>query len=91
VTGQIFSDPTGRFLTPSSKGNSYLLVVYDYDSNMIFAEPMQIALARNTSRPTNEYTRHFVTTDSSHSYKNWITKCLNHFYSLCKPRTSTIN
>jgi hypothetical protein len=41
VTGQIFSDPTGRFLTPSSKGNSYLLVVYDYDSNMIFAEPMQ--------------------------------------------------
>jgi hypothetical protein len=41
VTGQFFSDPTGRFLTPSSRGHSYLLVVYDYDSNMVFAEPMQ--------------------------------------------------
>ena len=41
VTGQIYSDPTGRFVAPSSSGNSYMLVVYDYDSNMIFAEPMK--------------------------------------------------
>ena len=40
VSGQVFSDATGRFLLPSSQGNSHLLVVYDYDSNTIFAEPM---------------------------------------------------
>ena len=41
ITGKIASDPTGRFILPSSNGNAYLLVVYDYDSNMIFAEPMK--------------------------------------------------
>jgi hypothetical protein len=33
---------TGRFLSASSRGNSYLLVVYDYDSNYIHAEPMKL-------------------------------------------------
>jgi hypothetical protein len=41
TTGQIFSDLPGRFLTPSSRGHNYLLVVYDYDSNAILAEPMK--------------------------------------------------
>ena len=41
LSGQIYSDPTGRFIAPSSSGNVYLLVVYDYDSNYIFAEPMK--------------------------------------------------
>ena len=40
-TGQIYSDPTGRFLLPSSSGNVSILVVYDHDSNAIFAEPMK--------------------------------------------------
>ena len=39
-TGQVFSDQTGRFPVPSSSGNNYLMVVYDYDSNLIDAEPM---------------------------------------------------
>jgi len=39
ATGQIYTDPTGRFLVPSVSGNSYILVVYDYDSNFIHAEP----------------------------------------------------
>jgi len=38
--GTIYSDPTGRFIIPSSQGNQYILVVYDVDSNYIFAEPM---------------------------------------------------
>jgi hypothetical protein len=38
--GRIYSDITGKFIIPSSQGNNYLLVVYDYDSNFIFAEPM---------------------------------------------------
>ena len=39
-TGQIYTDQTGRFITPSSNGNNYLLVLYDYDSNAIFAQPL---------------------------------------------------
>ena len=41
ITGQIFSDQPGRFLVSSVSGNQYLMVVYDYDSNSIIAEPMK--------------------------------------------------
>jgi hypothetical protein len=40
-TGKIYSDQTGKFITPSSNGNNYLMIVYDYDSNHIFAEPFK--------------------------------------------------
>jgi hypothetical protein len=40
-TGQVYSDQTGKFVVPSSNGNNYLLVLYDYDSNHIFAQPFQ--------------------------------------------------
>ena len=40
-TGQIFTDLTGRFIQPSSNGNSDMLVIYDYDSNFIHVEPMK--------------------------------------------------
>jgi hypothetical protein len=36
----IFTDPTGRFLTPSTSGNQYILVMYEYDGNFIHAEPV---------------------------------------------------
>jgi hypothetical protein len=39
-TGMIFTDPTGRFLAPSTSGNQYILVVYEYDGNFIHAKPM---------------------------------------------------
>ena len=39
-TGKVFADQTGRFIIPSSTGNNYLMVLYDYDSNSIHAEPM---------------------------------------------------
>jgi hypothetical protein len=41
ASGQIYTDPTGCFLVPSVSGNLYILVVYDYDSNFIHAEPMK--------------------------------------------------
>ena len=41
ATGKIYTDPTGKFIVPSTKGNNYILVGYDYDSNHIFAEPMK--------------------------------------------------
>jgi hypothetical protein len=39
-TGQVYSDQTGRFPTPSSAGNTQFFVLYDYDSNSIHAVPM---------------------------------------------------
>jgi hypothetical protein len=41
-TGQIYTDQTGRFILPSSTGNNYLMILYDYDSNHIFVQPMKI-------------------------------------------------
>ena len=38
ITGQIYSDQTGKFIIPSSRGNNYLFLLYDYDSNSIHAE-----------------------------------------------------
>ena len=40
-TGKTFSDQTGRFLVTSSKGNKYIRIIYDYDSNIIMGEPMK--------------------------------------------------
>ena len=46
-TGQIYTDQTGKFVAPSSNGNNYLLVLYDYDSNCILAEPMKTRTAKS--------------------------------------------
>jgi hypothetical protein len=46
-TGQIYTDQTGRFIAPSSTGNNYLMILYDYDSNHIFAQPL-----KNRQAPT---------------------------------------
>jgi hypothetical protein len=45
-TGQIYTDQTGRFVTPSSTGNNYLMVLYDYDSNHIFPLPLKNRTAK---------------------------------------------
>ena len=39
--GKMYTDPTGRFLVPSTKGNEYIFYGYDYDSNDVFEEPMK--------------------------------------------------
>ena len=41
LNGKIFSNQTGRFPVTSSKGNKYLMVMYDNDTNAILAEPMK--------------------------------------------------
>jgi hypothetical protein len=40
ISGQIFTDQTGPFVLPSSSGNKYIMILYDYDSNAILAEPI---------------------------------------------------
>jgi hypothetical protein len=39
--GQIYTDQTGRFPVVSSRGNKYIMVLYDYDSNAILATPIK--------------------------------------------------
>ena len=40
VSGKIYTDQTGQFSIPSSSGNKYLFVLYEYDSNFIHAVPI---------------------------------------------------
>jgi hypothetical protein len=40
TTGKIYTDQTGAFPHQSSTGNYLLLVLYDYDTNAILAEPI---------------------------------------------------
>jgi hypothetical protein len=37
-SGQIYTDQTGRFTVVSSKGNKYIMLLYDYDSNAILEQ-----------------------------------------------------
>jgi hypothetical protein len=39
--GQMYTDQTGRFPVASSKGNKYIMVLYDYDSNEILAKTIK--------------------------------------------------
>ena len=41
TTGKTYQDLTGRFPHKSSRGNEYLMVAYDFDSNAILAEPLK--------------------------------------------------
>jgi hypothetical protein len=50
--GQLYTDLMGKFLTRSSKGNSYVMVCYIYDCNYIKAVPMN---PRSASEWVNAY------------------------------------
>jgi hypothetical protein len=41
IAGQIYTDQTGIFPVVSSKGNTYIMISYDYDSNAILAQPIK--------------------------------------------------
>jgi hypothetical protein len=45
--GQIYTDQTVRFPVVSSKGNKYVMILYDYDSNAILAQPIKDITALN--------------------------------------------
>jgi Reverse transcriptase (RNA-dependent DNA polymerase) len=40
-TGQAYTDLTGKFVSPSSNGNNYIVIMYHFDSNSIHAEPIR--------------------------------------------------
>jgi hypothetical protein len=39
--GKIYTDETGIFPVVSSKGNKYIMILYDYDINAILAKPIK--------------------------------------------------
>ena len=41
LEGKVFTDQTGRFPINSSRGNKYVMVMYDNDTNAILAEAMK--------------------------------------------------
>ncbi len=41
ITGQIYSDQTGRFPLTSSRGNKYIMILDNFDSNAILAEAIK--------------------------------------------------
>jgi hypothetical protein len=41
ITGQIYSDQTGRFPITSNRGNAYLVIFYVYDANFIALVPIK--------------------------------------------------
>lgn len=49
VSGKVFSDQMGRFPVTLSKGNQYIMVMYNTDSNAILAEPIKIGCNRKLS------------------------------------------
>ena len=49
-TNKAYSDLTGKFVCKSSRGNQYLLIVYDYDSNTILQEPSKNRTAGEIKR-----------------------------------------
>jgi hypothetical protein len=57
-TGQIHTDQTGRFPIQSSRGNKYVMILHDYNSNAILAEAM-------TSRAAHEMVRAY---EKLHTY-----------------------
>ena len=62
--GQVYTDQTGRFPHPSSRGYKYIMVLYDYDSNAILAEPMK---SRTGDELTRVYTKlHTYLTERGH-------------------------
>jgi hypothetical protein len=48
--GQIYTDKTGRFPLVSSKGSKYIMILYDYDSNAILAQPIKDRTAHELLR-----------------------------------------
>ena len=49
-TAKAYSDQTGKFPFTSSRGNKYLMIVYDYDSNAILQEPLKSKTASELVR-----------------------------------------
>jgi hypothetical protein len=83
--GNIYTDLCGRFPILSSRGNQYIFVLYDYDSNAILARAMKNRTDKEMSRVFSELADtladrgfkpqyHFLDNECSAALKREITK-----------------
>jgi hypothetical protein len=81
-SGQIHSDLTGRFPTTSAKGNKYILVLYDYDTNKILTEPMKSSGDQEMVRAYNKLIQELVDHGSKPCLQRLDNECSNALRSL---------
>ena len=90
ISGKVSTDQTGRFPTTSSKSNKYLMVLHEYDSNAILAEPMKNSSEAELVRSYNtlhEYlclrglnpTLHVLDNECPTGLKKFMTKANENF------------
>ena len=72
-TGKIYSDLTGKFVSPSSTGNNYILIVYDYDSNKIKPVPMKSRSKLEHLKAFKIATPNLSMQGSAHASNSWTT------------------
>ena len=83
-TGKLYTDLTGRFPVQSSRGNKYILVVYNFDSNSIHVKPLKSRHDHDTIKAYEEiYTMltncglkpklHWLDNEASTALKSFIT------------------
>jgi hypothetical protein len=65
--GQIYTEQTGHFPVFSSRGNKYIMVLYEYDSNGIMADPIKNRTAGEILRAF-KVTEQTIITRGTHPY-----------------------
>lgn len=101
IEGKINTDQTGRFAVTSSRGNKYIMVAYDYDSNTIHAEAMK---SRTGGEPKAAYKKiqtllasrglkpnvHFLDNECADTFKQLMTEA-GEEYQLVPPHVHRKN
>jgi hypothetical protein len=78
--GQIYADQTVRFPVVPSKGNKYIMILYDYDSNAIMAQPIKYRTAPELLRAFQVMEQELV----AHGLKPKLMKLYNEASKLLK-------
>ena len=84
-TGKLYTDLTGQFPIQSSRGHKYILVTYNYDSNLIHVKPLKSRHDNDTIKAYEEiYAKltsrglkpklHWLDNEASKALKNFIAK-----------------
>ena len=84
-TGKLYTDLTGQFPIQSSRGHKYILVAYNYDSNLIHVKPLKSRHDNDTIKAYEEiYAKltsqglkpklHWLDNEASKALKNFIAK-----------------
>jgi hypothetical protein len=74
LTGQTATDLTGQFPSNSSRGNKYILILYNYNSNSILAKPMKNHSDSEHLRAYNKLHQYLVIRGFKPKSRNWITR-----------------